>query len=278
MEKEIAIIGCGVIGSELAQAIDNRTIPNCSLTAIFDIDAKKSKAVNEKLKNKATLFSSFEDFTGSPQFNKIDMVIEAASINAASVYGIDILKKGKDIMIMSIGVFSDYDFYQNTLQILKTKSNSIYLPSGAIGGIDIIRSVKSHIESITLTTTKNNKSLKGAPFFKNNNINIDEIKSKQTIFDGNADEAIKQFPSNVNVAALISLSGIGFKQTSVKVVVDPGESNNTHEIHVKWKFGEFTIKISNKPSQENPKTSYLAILSAIECLRSISTHDLKIGS
>jgi aspartate dehydrogenase len=278
LEKEIAIIGCGAIGSELAQVIDNGTIPNCLLTAIFDTDTKRSKAVNERLKNKATLFSSFEDFIGSPQFNKIDMVIEAASIDAAAVYGMDILRKGKDMMIMSIGVFSDYNFYQNTLQILKSKSNNIFLPSGAIGGIDIIRSVKSNIESVTLTTTKNNKSLKGAPFFKNNNINIDEIKSKQTIFDGNADEAIKQFPSNVNVSALISLSGIGFKQTSVKVVVDPQESNNIHEIHVKWKFGEFDIKISNKPSQENPKTSYLAILSAIECLRSICTHELKIGS
>jgi aspartate dehydrogenase len=278
LEKEIAIIGCGTIGSELAQTIDNGTIPNCLLTAIFDTDAKRSKAVNERLKNKATLFSSFEDFIGSPQFNKIDMVIEAASIDAAAVYGMDILRKGKDMMIMSIGVFSDYNFYQNTLQILKSKSNNIFLPSGAIGGIDIIRSVKNNIESVTLTTTKNNKSLKGAPFFKNNNINIDEIKSKQTIFDGNADEAIKQFPSNVNVSALISLSGIGFKQTSVKVVVDPQESNNIHEIHVKWKFGEFDIKISNKPSQENPKTSYLAILSAIECLRSICTHELKIGS
>jgi aspartate dehydrogenase len=278
LEKEIAIIGCGAIGSELAHAIDDGTIPNCSLTAIFDTDAKKSKAVNERLKKKATLFSSFEDFIGSRHFNKIDMVIEAASINAASIYGIEILKKGKDMMIMSIGVFSDYNFYQNTLQILKSKSNNIFLPSGAIGGIDIIRSVKSNIESITLTTTKNNRSLKGAPFFKNNNINIDEIKSKQTIFDGNAEEAIKQFPSNVNVSALISLSGIGFRQTSVKVVVDPEESNNIHEIHVKWKSGEFTIKISNKPSQENPKTSYLAILSAIECLRSICTHEVKIGS
>ena len=163
--------------------------------------------MNEKLNNKATLFSDFQDFIESPQFNKIDMVIEAASIDAASIYGIDILKKGKDMMMMSIGVFSDYNFYKNTLQILKSKSNNIFLPSGAIGGIDVIRSVKSHIESITLTTTKNNKSLKGAPFFKNNNIDIDEIKSKQTVFDGNADDAIKQFPSNVNVSAFDQFSG-----------------------------------------------------------------------
>lgn len=278
MEKEIAIIGCGVIGSELAQNIDNKTIPNCLLSIIFDIDPNKSKIVYDKIKNKPILFSNFKEFIDAPQFKKIDLVIEAASINAASSYVIEILKKGKDIMIMSIGVFSDYNFYKDILHFLTSKSNNVFLPSGAIGGIDIIRSVKNQIESITLVTTKNNRSLKGAPFFFNNKVNIDEINKKQIIFDGNAVDAIKQFPSNVNVAALISLAGIGFKRTNVKVVVDPDTSNNIHEIQVKWKFGEFTIKISNKPSLENPKTSYLAILSATECLRSICTHDLKIGS
>jgi aspartate dehydrogenase len=278
LEKEIAIIGCGAIGSELAQNIDNKIIPNCSLSIIFDIDQKKLKSIYEKLQNKPLVFNNFIEFIESPHFKKIDLVVESASITAASNYVLDILRKGKDLMVMSIGVFSDYDFYKEVIQFLKVKSNNVFLPSGAIGGIDIIRSIKNHIESITLITTKNNKSLQGAPFFLNNKINIDEINKKQIIFDGNADDAIKQFPSNVNVSALISLAGIGFKRTTVKVIVDPNEYNNVHEINVKWKFGEFTIKVINKPSVENPKTSYLAILSATECLRSICTPDLKIGS
>jgi aspartate dehydrogenase len=278
LEKEIAIIGCGAIGSELAQNIDNKIIPNCSLSIIFDIDQKKLKSIYEKLQNKPLVFNNFIEFIESPHFKKIDLVVESASITAASNYVLDILRKGKDLMVMSIGVFSDYDFYKEVIQFLKVKSNNVFLPSGAIGGIDIIRSIKNHIESITLITTKNNKSLKGAPFFLNNKVNIDEINKKQIIFDGNADDAIKQFPSNVNVSALISLAGIGFKRTTVKVIVDPNEYNNVHEINVKWKFGEFTIKVINKPSVENPKTSYLAILSATECLRSICTPDLKIGS
>lgn len=278
MDKEIAIIGCGAIGSALAQNIDNKIIPNCSLSIIFDIDQKKLQHIYEKLQNKPHIFSNFNGFIESPHFQKIDLVVEAASINAASNYVLDVLRKGKDIMIMSIGVFSDHDFYKEIIQFLKINSNNVFLPSGAIGGIDIIRSIKNHIESITLITTKNNKSLKGAPFFLNNNINVDEINKRQIIFDGNADDAIKQFPSNVNVSALISLAGIGFKRTNVKVIVDPNEYNNIHEINVKWKFGEFTIKVINKPSVENPKTSYLAILSATECLHSICTPDLKIGS
>jgi len=279
LKKEIAIIGCGVIGTELAQNIDKETIPNCSLSVIFDIDKDKSKTVFDKLtKNKPAIFSNFKDFVESAQFRKIDLVIEAASISAASIYGVDILKRGKDLMIMSIGVFSDYDFYSEIMHLIKTKSNNVFLPSGAIGGMDMIRSIRNHIDSITLITTKSNKSLKGAPFFANYNIDADKITNKQIIFEGNAEDAIKQFPSNVNVAALISLGGIGFKRTNVKIVVDPSISNNIHEICVKWKFGEFAIKISNRPSYENPKTSYLAILSAIECLRSICSHDLKVGS
>ncbi len=278
MNKEIAIVGCGVIGSELAQNIDKNKIPNCSLSIILDIDKNKLKTVFDKLTHKPTVFSNFKDFMESAQFKKIDLVIEAASITAASLYGIDILKGGKDLMIMSIGVFSDYDFYREIIHLINMKSGNVFLPSGAIGGIDLIRSIKNHIDSVTLTTTKNNKSLKGAPFFTNFKINVDEILSEQVIFEGNAEDAIKQFPSNVNVSALISLAGIGFKHTNVKIVVDPDVTNNIHEIDVKWKFGEFTIKIINRPSPENPKTSYLAILSALECLRSICSPDLKIGS
>jgi aspartate dehydrogenase len=278
LKKEIALIGCGAIGSELAQNIDNNLIPNCSISIIFDIDNNRLKNIKEKLKNKPILFNNFLEFTNSPQFKKIDLVIEAASINAASNYVLDILGKGKDMMIMSIGVFSDHNFFKNIIQILEEKSNNVFLPSGAIGGLDIIKSIKNHIESITLTTTKNNKALEGAPFFSNNKIDINKINKKQIIFDGNAYDAIKQFPSNVNVSALISLAGIGFAKTNVKIAVDPDEPNNLHEILVKWKFGEVLIKINNKPSIENPKTSYLATLSALECLRSIFSHDIRIGS
>ena len=89
---------------------------------------------------------NFKEFVNSSQFEKIDLVVEAASINAASSYVVDILKKGKDIMIMSIGVFADYNFYKDIIQFLKIESSNVFLPSGAIGGIDIIRSIKNYIE------------------------------------------------------------------------------------------------------------------------------------
>lgn len=278
MDKNIAIIGCGAIGSELAVNIDQKKIRNCRISAIFDVDSHKLNILYEKLSQKPTIFSDFDSFINSINFKELDLVIEAASIQAARKYCLNILEKGKDIMIMSVGAFSDSSFYHNVYTIVNNGTRNVFLPSGAIGGIDILRSIKNQIEEITLVTTKNNKSLKGAPFLIKNEIDIDNILEEKVIFNGNAMDAIEGFPANVNVSALISLAGIGFSRTNVKVVLDPNISNNKHEISVKWRFGEFYLKVVNNPSPANPKTSYLAILSALECLRNVCSSDLKIGS
>jgi aspartate dehydrogenase len=239
----------------------------------------KLESLHKDLHNKpSSTFNDFNELITSNDYHNVNLVIEAASIKAAHTYMPTILKQRKDIMIMSIGAFSDPIFYETIIQLLTKSDNNVFLPSGAIGGADIIRSVKDYIDEVTIVTTKSNKSLKGAPYFYTKGIDIDTIKEKKVIFDGDAINAIKEFPSNINISALVSLAGIGFDKTRVIIVVDPKIINNQHEIQVKWKFGSFRIKVDNMPSPDNPKTSYLAILSAIECLRGICTKNLKIGS
>ena len=279
MDLKVAIIGCGAIGREIALNIDARKIPNCKLSILFDTDSIKLRSLYEDLHIKpSSIFENFDELIASNDYQDVRLVIEAASIKAAHRYAATILRQGKDIMIMSIGAFSDPTFYETILQLLTDNDNNVFLPSGAIGGADIIRSVKNYIDKVTIITTKSNKSLKGAPYFINKSIDIDTIKEKKVIFEGNAIDAIKEFPSNVNISALVSLAGIGFEKTMVQIVVDPLIKNNQHEIRVDWKFGHFQINVDNVPSPDNPKTSYLAILSAIECLRGICAKNLKIGS
>ncbi len=71
---------------------------------------------------------------------------------------------------------------------------------------------------------------------------------------------------------------MGSHETIVKIIVDPFTKKNTHEISAKGKFGQITTKIENIPDSNNPRTSRLAILSAIETIRSICTNDIKIGT
>ena len=155
---------------------------------------------------------------------------------------------------------------------------TIYLPSGAIAGLDGIKSVKDELDSVYLTTTKHPRSLKGAKFFENSSLDIDSIESSTVIFEGMARDAVSLFPANVNVAALLSLSGIGSEKTMVRIVADPDTDKNTHHIEALGKFGKMEFTIENFPDPSNPKTSRLAILSAIETLRRYCSSDIQIGS
>ncbi len=109
-------------------------------------------------------------------------------------------------------------------------------------------------------------------------MDVDSIKGPVVIFEGNAKDAVKLFPANINVAALLSLAGLGSEKTKVRIIADPDTDKNTHAIEARGKFGKISITVENVPDRANPKTSRLAILSAIECLRGICSDDMQIGT
>jgi len=272
--KKIGLIGCGTIGIQLAKAIDTQKVDNASLVSLFDIIESNTKSLRLALKSNPDIYSDFEEFISS----NIDIVVEAASQYAVGKFCSEILQAGKDVMIMSVGALADENLFSDLAQIASKKGCKIYIPTGAIAGIDAIRSVKSLLESVTLTTTKNPKALEDAPFFETSNIRIQNLKEKTIIYEGSAADAVKAFPANVNVAAVLSLAGIGFNNTKVRIVADPAITTNQHEIHGAGSFGEIRVTVNNVPSPRNPKTSFLAVLSAVECLRSICDGEIRIGT
>jgi aspartate dehydrogenase len=271
--KRIGLLGCGAIGTEIAVAIDSGKIP-AKLTHVFDFSKDSSQRLVSKLKNKPVITENAGLLAASP----VDLIIEAASQDAVRDNALSILQNRKDMMIMSVGALLDESIFEIVSEGCKDFNKRVFLPSGAIAGLDSIRAVKDELESIVLVTTKNPKALKGAKFFETSKTNLDEIKESTVIYDGTAEEAVRLFPANINVAALISLAGIGSTKTKVRIVADPKTDKNTHEIQASGKFGKFSIKIENIPSESNPKTSRLAILSAIECLRKICDGEIQIGT
>jgi aspartate dehydrogenase len=277
--KNVGLIGCGTIGSELALAIDSGKIKKAALVSLYDEVENVVVELKSKLQNKNTkTFSNFSQFISSPAFANTDIIIEAASQDAVRKLARTIIQSGKDLIIMSTGALAEPDLLQELLDIASKKEGHIYVPSGAVAGIDAIRSVKHLLNSVTITTTKNPKALAGAPFFEKTRIKPETITNKKLIYEGTARDAVKEFPANVNVAAVLSLAGVGMDATKVKIIADPAASVNQHEITANGNFGEINIVVRNTPSPSNPKTSYLAILSAIECIRSICDDNIRIGT
>ena len=122
---------------------------------------------------------------------------------------------------------------------------------------------------MTLTTRKPPEGLKGAPYVIRHNINLGKIKSEKVLFEGDAFRAMEGFPANINVAATLSLCGIGPGKTRVKIIASPSIKRNIHEIEVEGSFGKLVTRTENIPSPDNPKTSYMAILSAMATLDGI---------
>jgi aspartate dehydrogenase len=279
MSKRIGIIGCGTIGRELAFAIDNSFVGEAAIVFLFDTVITAASDLRGRLVNNSpTIFSTFSHLTSSESFKQADIVVEAASQEAVRAYANKIVLSDKSLMIMSAGALSDSCLLHALYNTVANHDSHIYVPTGAIAGIDAIFSVKHLIDFVMLTTTKNPKALTGAPYFKLRNIKPESIKKKTLLYDGNATDAAKLFPSNVNVAVILGLAGRGTSNTRVRIVADPRKTQNEHQIIVRGIFGEISIMVRNVPSPSNPKTSFLASLSAIECLRRICNNKIRIGT
>jgi aspartate dehydrogenase len=258
----ITIVGCGSIGSKLAKAADEMS----EVKRIYLMDIRKGTA--EKVAatlNKAIVIESIED-----ELYHTDLVIESASQAAAKEFIPKVVSRGVDIMIMSVGSLVDDDFRSMVFEKAKASEAKIYIPTGALCGVDGLRSASVEgIDEVELISMKGPKSLMGVEYIEEKGIDVEKITEKTVIYRGYAREAVKLFPRNVNVAATVSLLGIGFDKTKVTVVVDPEIKSNSHELRVKGIFGTMNCHTYNIPEPDNPKTSHLATLSAISALKRI---------
>jgi aspartate dehydrogenase len=239
-----------------------------SLLIIYDIIRERAEKLSSKLSHKPLIAENVDEILNN---DDIQIVIEAASQEAVKQYAVKTLLKNKDLMVMSAGALLDETLFSSILEAARRNGRRVYVPSGAIVGLDNIKSAAvGRVEEITLTTRKPPISFEGAPYIEKSKVNLSLINEPLVLYEGAAREAVKLFPQNVNVAASLSLAGIGPDKTKVKIIVDPNIKHIVHEIHARGDFGEIYTKTVNKPFPNNPRTSYIAALSAIATLRKIS--------
>ena len=242
--QTVGIIGCGAIGALIAEAVE-KGIVGCDALIVYDYNTARAEQLKHSLHTAVTVVESVDRMIRL----KPTVIVEAASQQAVKDYLDKILSGNIDLIVMSVGA----------LLGLKVKSAKIHFPSGAIGGLDAISAAAlAGIDKVVLTTRKNPRVL-----------DLDNREEK-LVYDGDAEEAVRRFPREMNVAAALALT-VAPEKVRVKVVSDPNVDKNVHEIQVKWKHGDMLLKFANEPHPENPKTSALAAWSAIELLKKLLT-------
>ncbi|MCX5708082.1 MAG: DUF108 domain-containing protein [Candidatus Omnitrophica bacterium] len=258
---KIGIVGCGAIGSSLAKAVSRDFNKAAKLAALYDLIQDKSEGLSFKLTGKKDLaVDSLERL-----IRKSDLVIEAAHANCSLDIARKAVSRGKDAMIMSVGgVVGGFISLARSASLANAR---IYIPSGAIAGIDALKAAHlGKVRKVVLTTRKNPLSFKGVKYVQDKKIKLDKIKKDTVLFSGSARLAMKFFPQNVNVAGILSLAGIGSNKTRVKIIASPSALRNIHEIEIESEAGKVFTRTENVLHPDNPKTSYLAVLSAVATL------------
>jgi len=260
----IGVIGYGTIGEDVVQAIVPDRGQGVQVASILVRDRAKYQAQPEI----AELMTEREaDFFAHP----FDIVVESAGHEAVRLYGEKVLEHGADLVVVSVGAFADEALQHRLMKQAAESGRKIIIPSAAIGGLDRIAAGSlGPMEDVTLITRKPPKAWYGTVIEQQ--VNLAQLDEPYCAFEGVARDSARLFPESVNVSAALSLAGIGFDRTKVKVFVDPHITHNTHEIEARGKFGQIKLQIQNAPSARNPKTGYIVAMSVLKTLRDRASH------
>lgn len=257
---KVGILGCGAIGSRIARSIKNECDDRAIVSALFDINPAKAENLQKLLTPKNIIKKTYSDL-----LKGCDLVIEAVNAPDTNQLVRQALLANKDVLVMSVGKLINGD---TTLKLAQKQGVRVLIPSGAIAGIDAIKAAAlGKIERITLTTRKPIYGFADNAYVQARRINLSQIKKETILFDGSVKEAVECFPQNINVAATIALASGARDKLRIKISTSPEYTVNSHEIEVVGEFGRMVTKTENVVCPDNPKTSYLAVLSAVMTLK-----------
>jgi aspartate dehydrogenase len=266
-EIRVAIGGLGAIGRMLARKL-SAGLPGLKLACAAAGDRAKAQAFLDA-EGIACPIVALNEFPAHA-----DIAVECAP--AAFIEDIcrPMLDAGKSVIVLSCGALLPRP---HLLDLAKAKGGRIIVPTGALLGLDaVVAAAEGDITSVRMTTRKPPGGLKGAPYLEKNGISVDGLTAAKRVFSGSAREAAAGFPANVNVAAALSLAGIGPDRTQIDIWADPAVTRNCHDIEVEADSARFRMSIENVPS-DNPKTGRIVALSVLAALRKLGA-PLSVGT
>jgi len=265
--KSIGIVGCGAIGKALVKAVDDGKLA----VRIAGVTSRTERSAREFL---AAVKNSPPFLTLDELVQASDLIVEAAGGHIVAELAKKVFPAGKDLMVISVGALLEHP---EVMAESRRTGCRLYVPSGAIAGLDGIKSAcVGQISHVTHTTRKPPLGLEGAPYLAERGISLVGLSEEKEVFSGSAREACRGFPANVNVTGAVSLAGIGPDQTRVRILAVPGLLRNCHDIDVEGEFGKLHVHIENVPS-ENPKTGKLTALSIIRAVQDV-VDTVRIGN
>jgi aspartate dehydrogenase len=263
----VGLAGLGAVGGEVARRLE-AGIPGLTLTAVAVRDVEKARRALPRIGN------GIAALPPEALAQDCDVVVEGLPPALFRSVAVPTIAQGRLFMPLSVGqLLENWDL----VALARQTGARILVPTGALIGLDAVRAAaEGTIHSVTMITRKPPGGLAGAPHLVKNNISVAHLREPKKVFEGSAREGARGFPANVNVAAALSLAGIGPDRTRLEIWADPTVTRNIHRIEVDADTARFSMTIENVPS-DNPRTGRIVALSVIAALRGLVS-ELKVGT
>lgn len=249
---KIAVIGYGAIGRFLISQLNSEPeIETCAVLSLPRPDICSKRVVDD-----------IEELLST----RPDLVVECAGHSALRTFGETILRRGTDLLVVSVGALADSGLEAALRSASSTGGGKLLIPGGALGGIDALSTAReAGLSSVEYIGRKAPAAWKGTAAEKI--VQLDKVTEPHTFIDCEARTAALTFPQNANVVAAIALAGLGFDKTRVRLIVDPQAEGNQHSYVARGEFGEISTTIRSKTLEANPKTSVLAPFSLVQTIK-----------
>jgi aspartate dehydrogenase len=264
----VGLAGLGAVGLAVARRPE-AGIPGLALAAVSARDHDKAR------RNLPDAGTRIPIVGPEALAEACDVIVECLPPKMFRSVATSAIERGRIFMPLSVGqLLENWDL----VDLAKAKGARILVPTGALLGLDAVRAAaEGNIHSVTMVTRKPPSGLEGAPYLLEHSISVKGLTAPKKVFDGTARDGARGFPANVNVAAALSLAGIGPDRTRLEIWADPALSRNTHRVEVDADSARFSMMIENVPSEENPRTGRITALSAVAALRGLVA-ELKVGT
>lgn len=254
-EVRVTLIGWGAIARSVFERVGH--FPGGRITHVVVRDSKVAETQSQ-LGTKAIASD-----TVPPD---AQLVLECAGHTALTQHVLPALQRGVSCGVLSVGALSEAGLPERLEAAARHGQSQMHVLAGAMGGIDAMAAARTAgLTHVTYTGRKPPLGWRGSP--AEQVVNLETLQAPAVILDASAREAARLYPKNANVAATLSLAGLGLDATRVRLIADPGISENIHEVHVQGTFGDMHLTMRGKPLPDNPKTSALTVLSAVRFLQ-----------
>ncbi|MCT8997588.1 aspartate dehydrogenase [Chelativorans intermedius] len=263
----LGLIGFGNIATTLLELLPEALGRPLERLSVVSMPADAEPVRSRLARDFSAVARAFSVVCSSDQMEgRPDLVVECAGHGAVSSHVPGLLRAGIDVVVVSVGALAEPRIEAELKEAARAGNARLILPAGAIGGVDLLSALKVAGDvKVSYRGIKPPAAWAGTPAERA--VDLERIRTAHVFFSGTAREAASAYPRNANVAATLALAGPGFDATEVTLVADPSAPGNVHEYSVASPLASYAVRIENRPSAGNAKTSVSTVYSVLREIR-----------